>query len=358
MPDQALHSAQRLGEREDAGALDEAPRPLQAPELQTDHAPEPLHLAARELVLRVRRQAGVVNPLHLGMVREPLGDAAAVRVVLPHAERERLGAAQREPAVERPRHRARRVLDEPDALGQVVAVHDHHPPHHVAVAVQVLGGRVQHDVGAELERALEAGRREGVVHDQQGARPLRDVGRRPEVAQPHHRVRGRFGEEHPGRGCDGRRDGVRVGAVHEGERQAEPGPHVRHLAVRAAVHVLPRDDVVPGREQLQHRVDRGEARAEGEAVAAAFERRDVPLQRLAGRVARAGVLVSLVPAEAVLHVGGGLIDGRHHGAGERVGDLAGVDGPGGETAGQVVLENLGHGRNVRAPFAPSKRPIR
>src|SRR2546425_3548977 len=70
VPDQALHSAQRLGEREDAGALDEAPRPLQAPELQTDHAPEPLHLAARELVLRVRRQAGVVNPLHLGRSEE------------------------------------------------------------------------------------------------------------------------------------------------------------------------------------------------------------------------------------------------------------------------------------------------
>src|SRR5712691_9818508 len=77
VPDQALHAAQRLGEREDPGALDEAPRPLQAPEFQADHAAEPLHLAARELVLRVRRQAGVVDPLHFGMMREPLGDAAA-----------------------------------------------------------------------------------------------------------------------------------------------------------------------------------------------------------------------------------------------------------------------------------------
>src|SRR5437879_5596560 len=165
VPDQALHAAQRLGQREDPGALDEAPRPLQAPELQADHAAEPFHLAAGELVLRMRRQAGVIDPLHLGMVREPLGDAASVDVVLTHAEPPSLGAAQRQPAAERPRHAARRVLDEPDALGQVVAVHDQHPPHHVAVAVQVLGGRVQHDVGTELERALEAGRGEGVVHD-------------------------------------------------------------------------------------------------------------------------------------------------------------------------------------------------
>src|SRR2546430_10038673 len=38
-----------------------SPRPLQAPELQADHAAKPLHLAAGELVLRVRRQARVVR---------------------------------------------------------------------------------------------------------------------------------------------------------------------------------------------------------------------------------------------------------------------------------------------------------
>src|SRR2546425_9812325 len=42
VPDQALHAAQRLREREDPGALDEAPRPFQGPELQADHAAEPL----------------------------------------------------------------------------------------------------------------------------------------------------------------------------------------------------------------------------------------------------------------------------------------------------------------------------
>src|SRR2546422_1238780 len=46
VPDQALHAAQRLGQREDPGALDEAPRPLQAPELHDDLDAVPFQLAA------------------------------------------------------------------------------------------------------------------------------------------------------------------------------------------------------------------------------------------------------------------------------------------------------------------------
>src|SRR2546425_13004586 len=84
-PDQALHTAQRLGPRADPGALDQAPRPLQAPELQADHAAEPFHLAAGGLALRGRRPAGVIGPRPPGMLREPLGDAASADVVLPHA---------------------------------------------------------------------------------------------------------------------------------------------------------------------------------------------------------------------------------------------------------------------------------
>ena len=36
------------------------------------------------------------------------------------------------------------------------------------MAAQVLGRAVDHEVGAELDRLLQIGRREGVVHGQQG----------------------------------------------------------------------------------------------------------------------------------------------------------------------------------------------
>src|SRR5436189_6147975 len=105
MPYQALDAAERLGERKDAGVLRESLGPLHGPELDRDHAAEPLHLPAGQLVLGVGWQSRIVDPLDLGMFREPLGDAATVGVVLPHAQRPRLGTPHREPAVERSRYR-------------------------------------------------------------------------------------------------------------------------------------------------------------------------------------------------------------------------------------------------------------
>ena len=82
--------------------------------------------------------------------------------------------------------------------------------------------------------------------------------------------------------------------------------------------------------------------SEGEAVAPPLERGDVALERLAGGILAARVLVALVLAEPVLHVGGGEVDRRHDRAGERLGPLAGVDGPRGEPGLKIVVEDARH----------------
>ena len=173
---------------------------------------------------------------------------------------------------------------------------------------------MQDDVGAELERLLEVRGREGVVDDEQRPRLAGDLPGRREVAQTHHRIRWRLGVDDLGRGCHGGRDGLRIAAVHERERDPHPRPDVRHLPMGAAVHVLAADDVITGGQQLHHRVERGEPGAKCETVATAFERGDVALEGLTGGIARAGVLVALVPPEPLLHVCGGLIDRLHDGA--------------------------------------------
>src|SRR6184192_1501332 len=112
-------------------------------------------------------------------------------------------------------------------------------------------------------------------------------------------------------------------------------------------------------EQLQHGVQGGESRREGESVAAALERRNVPLQDFPRRVARAGVLVAPTgAAQSLLDVGRRLINGGHHRARQRVGDVPRVYGACAEAAFQVFTRYLGHGGNVRAPSQPSKRPLR
>ena len=84
--------------------------------------------------------------------------------------RQRLHAPQHEVAVERRRHRAGRVLREADALGQLVVVDGDEAADDVAVAAEVLRGRVHDDVGAVGQRVLQVRRGERVVDDAR-ARP-------------------------------------------------------------------------------------------------------------------------------------------------------------------------------------------
>ena len=76
-----------------------------------------------------------------------------------------------------PGHRAGGVEDELQPRREVVVVHDGDAADHVGVAVQVLGRGVVDDVGAEVERPLEEGRREGVVDEEQRVAAMRDLGR-------------------------------------------------------------------------------------------------------------------------------------------------------------------------------------
>ena len=126
-------------------------------------------------------------------------------------------------------------------------------------------------------------------------------------------------------------DGVQIGRVHVGKRQLVAGQHLVEEAERAAVDVVGDDHVIAGLEHRADRADGGHARGEGERRLAAFDGRDVALEREPRRVLRAGVLEALVLAERVLHVGRRLIDRRDDGAGRRVGLLAGVEADRAET---------------------------
>ena len=130
--------------------------------------------------------------------------------MLRHPQRQRLGAAQHQPRVERAEDRARGVLHEPQPLDVLVARGDDHAADAVAVAVQVLGRAVHDQVGAELDRPLDVRAGEGVVDDQPRAVPMGELGGGGEVGQPHQRVAGRLDEQHPRRrrerALDARRD--------------------------------------------------------------------------------------------------------------------------------------------------------
>src|SRR5207249_3513752 len=79
----------------------EADDPLAIPVLQLegDHrARLAAEEVARERMLRVARHAGIVDPRDTGVRLEPGGDASGVGAVALHPQRQRLDAAQHEPA--------------------------------------------------------------------------------------------------------------------------------------------------------------------------------------------------------------------------------------------------------------------
>ena len=202
-----------------------------------------------------------------------------------------------------------------ELLGDFLLRGDHRAADHVAVAVDVLGGRMHHDVGAERDGLLPARRQEGVVgHHQRadGMRALRDVG---DIGDAQQRIAGRF-DPH-------QRGGLRQRGVDRG-RIAEVDEFHRELAAllpggeqaeRAAITIVRRDDARAHRQQVADQRDRAHARTRDDGARAAFEIRQRVGQQVARRIARAAVVVLALVAEAAKGIGGRQMQRRHHGAG-------------------------------------------
>src|SRR5581483_5950413 len=120
MLDQALDPTQALGEREEMAALEHAARIVERSLQYGSHYPAVAarHLPARERMLRMTLQPGVVHALDLGMACEKLRDGERIRAVPLHPQRQSLDAAQRQEGVEWARHGSQRVLQVSQPLCQ------------------------------------------------------------------------------------------------------------------------------------------------------------------------------------------------------------------------------------------------
>ena len=85
---------------------------------------------------------------------EELGHALGVLGVPVHAYRERLDSPQDEETIHRPRHGADGVLEEGQPGGDLGIAHDDRSTDDVRVSAEVLGRRVDDQVGSKLERPL------------------------------------------------------------------------------------------------------------------------------------------------------------------------------------------------------------
>ncbi|MNT00593.1 hypothetical protein D3C72_1350300 [compost metagenome] len=212
---------------------------------------------------------------------------------------------------------------------------DHGAADHVGVAVDVFGGGVDDDVGAQFQWSLQGRRQEGVVAHHLGADRM---GATTDVGHIHHAQQG------IGRGLDQHQFGavgerrvqsLAIVLIDEGDAEVALLGAGGQQAVGAAVAVVRRDQQLAGVQQRQRQVDRGHAGGGDDGAGAAFQFGQGFGQDIAGRVARARIVVLPLLIEAGEGIVGRQIEWGHDRAVGRVrihartgGDGAGIGGTG------------------------------
>ena len=163
-------------------------RGLAAGELEAQHGAEARLLAPRDLVARMIGRARIVHPRTAGCCASKSTTAAvfsactrmrACSVRTPRSVRKLSNGAPVTPMA---------FAHQAQAVVQLRRCRDDRAADHVAVAVQVLGGRMHDQVGAERERLLPERRQKGVVRRHQRAGRVRRIGHRANVDHPQQRI--------------------------------------------------------------------------------------------------------------------------------------------------------------------------
>ena len=203
------------------------------------------------------------------------------------------------------------------------------PALHVAVPAQVLGRRVQDDVGPQLQGPLQHGRGKGVVHHREGAGPAAQAGGGGQVHHLEQGVRGALQPDDAGLGTERRGQGPEVLHAHEVGADPPVGEDLLGGHPETVVGVVGEDDVGARRQRLQQGHARGHAGGEDEGRLPPFEGGEGRLELVLVGVRLADVGVTAERhALGIAGEGGGEDDGRGHRARRGIDAVAGVNDPG------------------------------
>lgn len=314
-------------------------------------------LSSCNLVAGVRWKTGVDDSLNGRVGLEELSDSQGRLAVSLHAERKGLETTESEPAVERRRDGTDAVLQESETVSPGLVVGDSNTHDNITVAVEVLGDTVHDKVSTVSDGILEPGAHEGVVDNNLDV--LAGVGVVADELDDERNVDNT--ESRVGRGLDP--DERRLLAKSSVDTLGDLGFRTVHLdeagldalrdssdlgevSVGAAIDIVDTEDVRASGHGVEHGGGHSRTRGEGKTTATAFESSDGPLERVAVRVARSGVLVPLVVADAILSEGGAKADRWDNSAGSRVGLGSDVNRLGGEADGGSVRVGVAVGGAV------------
>ena len=279
-----------------------------AVDVEGDHRPtQPGLLPHRQFVLRMRGQSGVVDARHRRLGLQPSSHRQRIGALRLHADAQCLHALEHDPGVERRQRHAGGAHHRSEDVDDQLRGSADRAGHDTALPVEVLGARMDHQVGAQFGRALQRRRAEAVVDRQQRAGGMGDVGQGGDVADIGQRVGRRLGEQQarlrPHRGAPFGDVGLRD----EGRLHAELAELLAEQVERRAEDGARADDVVAGLQQAHaHHEDRRHAGGGADGGFGAFERGQALLEARDRRVGGARVGEAVLGAGEAAGAGGGI----------------------------------------------------
>ena len=314
MLDEALGPAEARRVPEEANARGGPKRGVAtAADADREHPPERGHLAGGERVPSVRRESRVEHGGDARVALESARQRERVGGVAFHAAGERFQPAEHEPR----RERRGRGPEDVSVLrgplhGLVPLREDDRAAEDVAVPAEILGGGVEHEVGAARDRALERRRRERAVDEEPCAAVVGEGGERREVEHLDLGIARRLGPEEARVRADRRLRCREVGEI--GERRLEPPSRqiVGGHDLEGVVDAIVEEDVRSRGERLEEGSPRARPGRERERRFPALQRRQRRLEALlrGARLPYIEVVAGRNPLRRVLEVGGEMDRGR------------------------------------------------
>lgn len=159
-----FHRAQRHRQTEDMQVVEHVRRVDARHHFEAQYGTTALETVGDQLVF-VAGQSRIMHGLDQRVQQQIAGNRTRVLLLTVHAQGERLDAATHRIAFVRREHAAQTVLREVDALAQLIVLDHHEAGVDFGMAGQILGGGMDDDVGALVERLLQIRGDECVVDD-------------------------------------------------------------------------------------------------------------------------------------------------------------------------------------------------
>ena len=137
-----------------------------AAQFKGDNAAKPALLPFRQLMLRVRRQARIINPLDGRLCLQPLRQVQGCFAVRPHPQAQGFQSLEKHPGVERTHGGSGGAEKAVNIHPYPLLIADHGPADAAALPIQIFGGGMNDQIRAQLERLLQGRSAEAVVHHQ------------------------------------------------------------------------------------------------------------------------------------------------------------------------------------------------